>query len=120
VRITVDGGELTSDEATVDFRSNRITRAAIAGQPAQFQQARPGTGEIARGRAGSILYDVPRGTITLSRDAWLSDGRNEISGQQLVYDVRGQRVQAQSAPGTASDRVRITIRPREGTEPAPP
>jgi lipopolysaccharide transport protein LptA len=120
VRITVDGGELTSDEATVDFRSNRITRASIAGRPAQFQQARPGTGEIARGRAGSILYDVPRGTITLSRDAWLSDGRNEISGQQLVYDVRGQRVQAQSAPGTGSDRVRITIRPREGAESAPP
>jgi lipopolysaccharide export system protein LptA len=112
VRITVDGGSLKSDEAKVDFAANRISRATIAGSPAQFEQKRAGTSDLARGRAGRIEYDVPTGTVKLTQDAWLTDGRNDISGQELVYNVREQRVQAEAKPGN-TDRVRITIRPRD-------
>ena len=112
VRITVNGGSLRSDEAKVDFAANRITRATISGSPAQFEQKRAETTDLARGRAGRIVYDVPAGTVRLTQDAWLTDGRNDISGQELVYNVREQRVQAEAKPGN-SDRVRITIRPRE-------
>jgi lipopolysaccharide transport protein LptA len=112
VRITVNGGSLRSDEAKVDFAANRITRATISGSPAQFEQKRAETADLARGRAGRIVYDVPAGTVKLTKDAWLTDGRNDISGQELVYNVREQRVQAEAKPGN-SDRVRITIRPRE-------
>ncbi len=58
------------------------------------------------------MYDVPTGTVKLTQDAWLTDGRNDISGQELVYNVREQRVQAEAKPGN-TDRVRITIRPRD-------
>jgi lipopolysaccharide transport protein LptA len=112
VRISVDGGALRSADAVVAFAANRIARATITGDPAEFEQLRSETGDLARGRAGQIVYDVPAGIVTLSRAAWLTDGRNEISGQQLVYNVRQQRVQAEARPGQ-TDRVRITIRPRE-------
>jgi lipopolysaccharide transport protein LptA len=112
VRISVDGGALRSADAVVAFAANRIARATITGEPAEFEQLRSETGDLARGRAGQIVYDVPAGTVTLSKTAWLTDGRNEISGQQLVYNVRQQRVQAEAQPGQ-TDRVRITIRPRE-------
>jgi lipopolysaccharide transport protein LptA len=112
VRISVDGGTLRAADAVVAFAANRIARATITGDPAEFEQLRSETGDLARGRAGQIVYDVPAGTVTLSRTAWLTDGRNEISGQQLVYNVRQQRVQAEVQPGQ-TDRVRITIRPRE-------
>ncbi len=112
VRITVDDGALRSSEAVVDFAANRIARATITGSPAEFEQRRSESGELARGRAGRIQYDVPAGTVTLSKAAWLTDGRNEISGQELVYNVRQQRVQAETQPGQ-TDRVRITIRPRD-------
>jgi lipopolysaccharide export system protein LptA len=111
VRITVEGGALRSDDATVRFGANRVSSARIRGAPAEFEQARTG-GEMARGRAATIEYDVAAGTVKLIGDAWLSDGRNEIRGQQLTYDVRGQRVQSGTRPGQ-SDRVQITIRPRE-------
>jgi lipopolysaccharide transport protein LptA len=117
VRISVDGGALRSNEAVVDFARNRITRATITGTPAEFEQRRADSADVARGRAGRIEYDVPAGTVTLSSEAWLTDGRNEISGRELVYSVREQRVQAQAQPGDAG-RVRITIRPRP-EEPAP-
>jgi len=112
VRISVEGGTLRSREAVVNFSANRIARATITGEPAEFEQLRTASGEMARGRAGLIEYDVPSGTVTLSKEAWLTDGRNEISGQELVYNVREQRVQAQTRPGD-TNRVRITIRPRE-------
>ncbi|MCU0760484.1 MAG: lipopolysaccharide transport periplasmic protein LptA [Steroidobacteraceae bacterium] len=116
VRITVDGGALRSDEATVNFAANRISTARIRGTPAEFEQPRAGTSDVARGRAGAIDYDVGAGTVTLIGDAWLTDGRNEIRGQQLTYDVLGQRVQSGSRPGQG-DRVQITIRPRPAAPP---
>ena len=112
VRISVEGGKLQSNEAVVTFADNKISKAIITGSPAQFEQQRKGSNEMARGRANNINYDVLAGVLRLTSDAWLSDGRNEISGRELVYNVREQHVQAQSAPGD-TDRVRITIRPRD-------
>ena len=96
VRINVDGGALRSDDATVKFGANRVASARIRGTPAEFEQARGGANEAARGRAGTIEYDVAAGTVRLLGDAWLSDGRTEIRGQELTYDVRAQRVQSGS------------------------
>jgi len=116
VRIRVQNqGNLQSDEAIVDFRNNRISRATITGKPAEFEQKRSDTGELARGRAGEIVYEVAEGKISLADDAWLTDGRTEISGPSVVYDVRQERVQAITEPG-ASERVRIVIQPQKPTE----
>lgn len=111
VRIDVEGGALRSEEATVSFLDNRIVRATVRGAPAEFEQ-RLKDGQLARGRASDILYDLEAGTVTLRGEAWLSDGGNEIRGQQLVYQLREQRVQAGRSSG-ADERVRITIRPRD-------
>jgi len=111
VRIDVDGGTLASDEAAVIFENNRISSASIRGRPAEFSQQLKNDGR-ARGRAGNILYDMASSTVTLREDAWLSDaGRSEIRGDQLVYNVREQRVQA-GEPAGSDERVRIIIRPR--------
>jgi len=111
VRINVEGGSLDSDKAVVSFVDNRVSKALITGGPATFQQQLKAGGRLARGRAGVIEYDLGKGTVRLTRDAWLSDGRDEMTGQQITYDIAGERVRAQS---TAHDtqRVRITITPR--------
>ena len=88
VRIEFDGGVLRSEAATVAFERNRITRATIRGQQAEFEQSLKDRAATARGRAGEIVYDVAAGTVVLAGAAWLSDGRSEIRGEQLVYDVR--------------------------------
>jgi len=93
VRITVQDGELRSDEAVVTFVADRVTRAVVRGKPAELEQKLKDGGR-ARGRAAS-----------------LSDGRSDIRGEQLVYDINAQRVQAGKASG-GDDRVRIVIRPQ--------
>jgi lipopolysaccharide transport protein LptA len=103
-------GSLKSDQAVVEFRNKYISKATITGNPAEFEQKRTDTAEVARGHAREIVYNVADGTVRLSNDAWLSDGHNEISGPELVYSIREQRVQAATQPGT-DDKVHILIQP---------
>jgi lipopolysaccharide transport protein LptA len=118
VRIRMPNGLLDSDAATITFHNNQITNARIAGSPAAFQQERVEQ-QVARGRAGTIEYDVARGTIELKDKAWLSDGKNEITGQTLVYDMLKERVIAN--PGEQDlGGVSITINPRSVAPPRPP
>jgi lipopolysaccharide export system protein LptA len=109
-------GSLKSDQAVVEFRNNDIAKATVTGNPAEFEQKRSDTDEIARGHAREIVYNVNDGTVRLSNDAWLSDGHNEISGQKLVYNIREQRVQAAATPGS-DDKVHIRIEPKTNEDP---
>jgi len=117
VRIDRDGGTLESDRANVRFRDNLLQSATIEGKPARFEQQLVRTPGKAHGRADTIVYDMTANRVTFTGDAWLTDGRNEISGQELVYNVADQRVLAETQPGD-SDRVRITIRPQKDARPA--
>ena len=110
-------GSLRADQAVVEFRDNRIVRATASGKPAEFEQPRADSQQMARGHADEIVYDVTEGTVRLTDNAWLTDGTNEISGPLLVYNIRAQRVQAATQSGT-DQRVHIVIQP-QGT-PAPP
>jgi lipopolysaccharide transport protein LptA len=111
-------GSLRSDAATVEFRDNRIARATVTGKPAEFEQQRSDTGQMAHGHADQIVYDVNDGTVRLSEDAWLTDGQTEISGPLLVYNVRAQSMQAAAAAGT-DQRVHIKITPPPAGAPEP-
>ena len=53
-------GNLRSDQAVVEFKDNRITRATITGKPAEFEQKRADSDQLARGHADEIVYDVDR------------------------------------------------------------
>ena len=116
VQITLPNGSLKSDLARVQFRDNAIASARIEGQPAEFEQRRANNPEPARGRARNIDFDVASNTVRLSNEAWLTDGRNDIKGNELIYSLVDQKVRAQAKPGDAGGGIRITIRP---TVPAP-
>src|SRR5882672_466292 len=111
VRILIEGGSLKSDQASVTFTDNQISRALITGSPAEFEQKLENSEDIAHGRAGSIEYDFTSETIRMLQDAYLTDGHNDIRGQTLVYSIRDQRVLA-NASDQSDERVRITINPR--------
>jgi lipopolysaccharide transport protein LptA len=113
VRVHVEKrGNLRSDVAVLDFKDSQIVRATITGKPAQFEQQRSGSDQMARGHAGQIIYQPAEGVVRLSDNAWLTDGRNEIQGPLLVYNIRQEHVEAVAQPGH-DDRVHITIVPGE-------
>jgi lipopolysaccharide export system protein LptA len=113
VRIHVEKrGNLRSDLAVLDFKDSQIVKATVTGKPAQFEQQRAASDQVARGHADQIVYEPAEGVVRLTNDAWLTDGRNEIRGPLLVYNIRLQHVEAETNPGT-DDRVHITIDPNQ-------
>ena len=121
VRIQAATGDLRSDKAVVEFRNNLISEAIITGTPAEFEQKRVDGGK-SRGHANTIGYEASGGKISLRDNAWLSDGCNEITGQQLVYNITQQRVEGQSRTNTTQTgdgRIRITIQPKSASGTSP-
>jgi lipopolysaccharide transport protein LptA len=103
-------GSVHSAKAVVEFRNNHIVKVTVDGSPAEFEQKSADSDQITRGHAAEIVYDVNDGTVWLTQDAWLSDGRNEISSGLLVYNIRQQRLRG-STPGGADGRTQVTVSP---------
>ena len=116
VKISMDQGLLTSDEAEITFAKKLLSKAIVKGKPAAFEQRIAKTGKLAQGRADTIDYDVAKGVVHFSKNAWLSDGQNEIRGESLKYNVLAQNIVAE-APEQGSQRVHIIITPPANPKP---
>lgn len=116
VRIRFVGGSLQSQAATVRFAGNRMARAQATGKPSEFEQQVEGVSRPVRGHATNIDYDFVAQSVRLSGEAWLFDGRNEMTSPTIVYGVR-DRVMRNDA--TSGGRVHITIRPDTAPDAAP-
>ena len=116
VKITMEQGQLTSDEADITFAKKLLSKAVVNGKPAAFEQRIAKRGKLAQGRADTIDYDVQKGVVHLSKNAWLSDGQNEIRGESLKYNVLAQSIVAESSE-QGSQRVHIIITPPANPKP---
>jgi lipopolysaccharide export system protein LptA len=118
VKITMDQGQLTSDDAQITFTNKVLTKAVADGKPAEFEQHIAKTGKVAQGHADIIDYDVAKGQIHLSKNAYLTNGDNEIRGESLKYNILAQNVVAEEAE-QGSQRVHIIITPPPKSPPPP-
>lgn len=111
VRITIsrDQGSLRSNQAVVTFRNNQMQRVEIEGSPAELEQKRGQV--VTRGRADKIVYELSSSMVSLSGDAWVSDGgRTDVKAETLVYNLRTQNL---DVSGSGSGRpFTMTIDPR--------
>ena len=116
VKVTMDQGQLFSDDAQITFVNSLLSRAVVNGKPASFEQTVAKTGKLAKGNAETIDYDAAKHVVRFLKNAYLSNGDNEIRGQSLKYDVLAQKVIAEEAEQN-SQRVHITITPPPKTAP---
>ncbi|MGC1521080.1 MAG: lipopolysaccharide transport periplasmic protein LptA [Steroidobacteraceae bacterium] len=110
VKIGMEQGQLTADEANVTFAKKLLAKAVVNGNPAAFEQRIVKTGKLAQGHADTIDYDVTKGVVHLSKNAWMSDGEREIQGESLKYNVVTQTIVAEGSE-QGSQRVHIIITP---------
>lgn len=118
VTINIESGNFQAEEASIDFLKNKIISAKITGEPAKFAQIINkiliDNNKKFVGSAKIISYWVENNSITLTKGAWLSDGKNEIYSEQLSYDLLKQRIESvQNRDG--SERVKIIMRPSSKT-----
>ena len=55
-------------------------------------------------------YDPVNGIVKMVGEAWISDGRNEVRGDRITYDLNKEQI---TAEGDASGQVRMKITPPE-------
>jgi lipopolysaccharide export system protein LptA len=118
VKITMDQGQLTADDAQITFADKEISKAVADGKPAQFEDHIVKTGKTAQGHADIIDYDVAKSQVHFSKNAYLSNGDHEISGESLKYNILAQTVVADEAE-QGSQRVHIVITPPPPKSPPP-
>ena len=116
VKIMVDQGQLSSEGAEITFAKKLLSKAFVSGNPASFEQRLAKSGKLAQGRADEIDYDVAKGVVHFSKNAWLSDGQNEIRGDSLNYNVLAQSIIAEGTE-QGSQRVHIIITPPVNPKP---
>ena len=112
VVIEIENGRIECDSADLKFSGHLLELATIAGSPATFEMLRPGSDVATYAEAGSLKYDFEAGIIEFSDQAIITEGGNQISSNYLVYNIKEQRINAQSAD-EEGERVKITYTPRD-------
>lgn len=96
------------DRAEVLFQEHLIKNAVMRGEPVEFAQVNPENNKTTEGRANIMEYDLESGVIRMLKDAWLSDGANEVSGNRIAYDLVSEYIIADS---DETGQVRMKISP---------
>ena len=103
-----------SDDAQVTFLNHQVNTATLQGSPARFEQVREEDERITQGRSDVMDYTLATGIISMTGDAWVSDGANEVTGPRIAYDVTRDMIKA---AGDDDGQVRMRIIPPEDRKP---
>ncbi len=112
VVIDVENGHIECDSADLQFVGHTLKIASIQGSPATFELQRLGSDDTTYAEAGKLEYDLAAGIVEFSGDAVITEGGNQISSNFLVYNIKEQRINAQSS-ADGDDKVKIRYTPVE-------
>ncbi len=96
---------ITASKIEIFLKDNRLNRIEGVGNPINFEQKNEAD-ELVSGQAESISYDANTGTLILTGNATLSQPRQQLESQRIVFDSNNQKV---SAEGGNEGRVSIRI-----------
>lgn len=100
---------ITADKVTVYRKEKKTDRVHAVGEPVHFQQ-KTDKGELVKGKAKQVEYQVSSDNLTLTGEALLTQGKDHFSSDRIIYDRKNALVKA-GAKAQGSGRVRITINP---------
>ncbi len=109
VRIGVGTATIESAEANVIFETHELLVVELQGDPAEFQDRNAERADPIRGGAATLRYDSAERTLRMTGGAWLSEGPNEFTGCNLIYDIDEKKITSGSSE--CGEPVVITILP---------
>lgn len=119
VVITQGGMRITAAEVRIVLQDDELARVEIDGAPATFDHQPAGATQPTRGMARHMTYLVKESTVELRGEARVELRGDEVAGESIRYDLKGDRVLAASGKG-AGERVQMTITPRRAKPEAKP
>jgi lipopolysaccharide export system protein LptA len=122
-KLSVFQGNVLLIQGTLMMRADRIEARQngdglqsilASGRPVSFRQKRDGVDEYIEGFANQVAFDNVQSLLSLSGDARLRKGDDEIRGNQISYDAKTEfyKVSGQAGAEGTSGRVRVVIRPK--------
>lgn len=112
VTVQTETATLYCDDASIHFTNHELARAELLGSPARFEQATDESGQENTGEANRMIYQTTTGILELHTNARFVDGKNEISGDQITYNVLQRNLSAGSGD---SGPVTILIEPPQNS-----
>lgn len=119
VEVTQGSIRLNGDILTITYTpEHQIKVATLEGKPARFRQRLDNTTEDAEGEAIKIEYIADQNLLSLIEKAKVIRQKQIYTGHRMVYDTNRDFLTMQSAgvsssPGSAGERVKIIIPPKE-------
>ncbi len=109
VNITIDLARIEADSAEIIFEAHSLLVAELRGHPVVFRGLGAAPERPIHGRANRLSYDSVERTLRMMEGAWLSDGPNEFTGCDLIYDLEQEQITSGSSE--CGEPVVITIVP---------
>ena len=109
VNITIDLARIEADSAEIIFEAHSLLVAELLGHPVVFHGLGAAPERPIHGRANRLSYDSVERTLRMMEGAWLSDGPNEFTGCDLIYDLEQEQITSGSSE--CGEPVVITIVP---------
>ncbi|NND90402.1 MAG: lipopolysaccharide transport periplasmic protein LptA [Granulosicoccus sp.] len=113
VEISQGSMRITADSISIALQDNALRSITGTGSPIHFEQQNE-AGELMQGKARRIVYDALAGTLTLEGAASLSQPRQELVSERIIFNSRTQKVSAEGSPD--GGRVSIQIQPPAGAD----
>lgn len=103
---------IRAQEIDVALKDNKLSVIKGKGNPIEFQQENE-QGELVTGSCNSIVYDAVKGVLTLIGNASLSQPKQQLKSEKIVFNSISQTVIAE---GGQSGQVSIQIQPPTQTQ----
>ena len=113
VEITQGTMKIQADRIDISLKDNALSKIEGSGSPIRFEQENE-EGELMQGEAQKIIYNALEGTLILQGSATLTQPRQNLVSEQIVFNARTQKVSAEG--GGDSGRVSIQIQPPTSSE----
>lgn len=122
-KLSVFQGNVVLIQGTLMMRADRIEArqngeglqsVSASGRPVSFRQKRDGIDEYIEGYAYQVEFDNLQSLLSLSGEARLRKGDDEIRGSLITYDAKTEfyKVAGQQNVQGPGSRVRVVIRPK--------
>ncbi|MEM7220164.1 MAG: lipopolysaccharide transport periplasmic protein LptA [Pseudomonadota bacterium] len=110
VQINQGSVEIRADRVTVELEDEKIVRVRAEGEPAYYSQQLKAGEERMNADARVIVYHTSDERVDLRGDAHLVQEGNDVRGDEIAYDIRAGRVEADA--GERSGRIRMILQPK--------
>lgn len=105
---------LRADSVVLRSSGTDVQVAVAQGKPVYLEHTDPETGERLKANASHMEYRIADGLLELRQEAHLWRGKDEFSGDHIIYELDNRIVRAFGQKDSKEDgRVRVILQPRK-------